>query len=238
LTKDTEAHAASVVKKATDRLRQRGLLEGMDRHYAPKVEGGDQLPSETQRVQVRAGEVIMDVKAALIAMFNLTASKDWANTTAKADVVIDGSILVAQAPVTFLMFLEKRLVELDAWVNTLPENDPSESWVWDAQNSQYRTGELKTVRNEKTKEVIVLYEATKEHPAQTQLFDTQKPVGTWTMVKSSGALPPSEVAAIRHRIMKLSAAVKTAREEANTIRTEEVQVGTDVLNWIFPATPR
>jgi hypothetical protein len=233
LTKITEAHAAETQRRVNQRLATRGLLEGLDRHYEPKDEGGDPLPSDSQRVQVRVGEEVSDVRAALASLFDLTASKDWANTVARADVVVGGETLLAQAPVTYLLFLEKHLAELDAWVKKLPELDPTETWTWNADNAEYRSGELRTVRNEKSKEVVVLYPPTKEHPAQTQLFDTQKPVGTWTVVKSSGALPPTEIAAIRTRIMQLIAAVKTAREEANTIRTEEIKVGTNVLEWVF-----
>ena len=40
---------------------------------------------------------------------NIEAERDWANCDAKADIEVDGAVLIAQAPSTFLLHLEKRL---------------------------------------------------------------------------------------------------------------------------------
>jgi hypothetical protein len=39
-----------------------------------------------------------------------------------------------------------------------------------------------SLRTSKEPTVIVKYDATKEHPAQTELFTKDVPVGTWTQI--------------------------------------------------------
>lgn len=96
----TEAHRA--VQKAT-------LLSGISRVYQPKDEEGEQLPPESTRVQVKAEEVLRDIAATLTRLFDVTATKDWANLHARADVTVDGRTLLRDVPVTYLLFVEKQL---------------------------------------------------------------------------------------------------------------------------------
>ena len=77
----TEAHHA---------LQKPSLLSGISRTYRAKDEEGEQLPSESTKVQVKAEEVVRETAAILTKLFDVTAIKDLANCVAKADVVIDG----------------------------------------------------------------------------------------------------------------------------------------------------
>ena len=69
----TEAHHA--VQKAA-------LLSGISRTYQPKDEEGEQLPPESTRVQIKAEEVLRQTAATLTRLFDVTATKDWANCVA------------------------------------------------------------------------------------------------------------------------------------------------------------
>src|SRR5215468_10945135 len=99
----TEAHHA---------LQKQTLLSGISRTYRPKDEEGEQLPPESTRVQLKAEDVIRQTTESLTRLFDITATKDWTNCTAKADVVIDGQTLLSGVPATYLLFLEKQLVDL------------------------------------------------------------------------------------------------------------------------------
>src|SRR6478752_7224234 len=102
-TELTEAHHA---------LQKPALLSGISRSYRPKDEEGEQLPPEATRVQAKAEEVIRKTADILVALFDVTATKDYTNCKARADVVVDGKTLLAGVPVTYLLFLEKQLVDL------------------------------------------------------------------------------------------------------------------------------
>jgi hypothetical protein len=79
----------------------------------------------------------------------------------------------------------------------------------------------------------VKYEATKEHPAQVEMYMEDVWVGTWTIVKSSGAIPAATRNAMLERVRKLLDAVKAAREEANGIEVKPQKVGAAILGYVF-----
>src|SRR5215472_1153711 len=85
----TEAHQA---------LQKPTLLAGIARTYRPKDEEGEQLPPESTRVQLKAEAVIAQTTESLTRLFDITATKDWANCKAKADVVVDGQTLLSAVP--------------------------------------------------------------------------------------------------------------------------------------------
>src|SRR3954469_9349739 len=89
-------------------LQKPALLAGISRTYRPKDEEGEQLPPESTRVQVKSEQVLEATAEILTKLFDVVATKDWANCAAKADVVVDGRTLVQDAPVTYLLFLEKQ----------------------------------------------------------------------------------------------------------------------------------
>ena len=92
-------------------LQKNAMMSGISRTYRPKDEDGEQLPPESTKVQVKAQDVINSTTEILTKLFDITATKDWANGSAVADVVVEGKLLLAQVPVTYLLFLEKQLVK-------------------------------------------------------------------------------------------------------------------------------
>ena len=77
-----------------------GLMNGFHKAYQPRDEEGETYPPESQKVQHNASEVFERVAAILTELFDITATKDWANCHAKADVVIDGRVLLKDVPAT------------------------------------------------------------------------------------------------------------------------------------------
>src|SRR3954468_17723214 len=76
-------------------LQKPALLSGISRTYQPKDEEGEQLPPESTRVQVKAEDVLRETAATLTRLFDVTATKDWANCEARADVTVEGRVLVS-----------------------------------------------------------------------------------------------------------------------------------------------
>ncbi|MEV5570077.1 hypothetical protein AB0L06_08505 [Spirillospora sp. NPDC052269] len=214
-------------------LQKPALLSGLSRTYRPRDEDGETLPAESTRVQVKAEDALRDVARALTRLFDVTATKDWANRDAVADVVVDGRTLLTAVPVPYLLFLEKQLTDLRTLVDKLPVLDPSEPWTYDESQDVWRTEPVETARTKKIPRSHVLYEATKEHPAQVEMYTEDVVVGTWTKVSFSGALPARRVNGLRDRVERLQAAVKFAREEANATEVTDRKIGDAVFAYLF-----
>ncbi|TMR09303.1 hypothetical protein ETD86_44165 [Nonomuraea turkmeniaca] len=231
--KGVKASSQRSVTDAYHTIQKAPLLSGLSRTYQPIDDEGEQLPPESTRVQVKAEQVLTDVAKALAKLFDVTATKDWTNTVAKADVIVDGQTLIEQAPVTFLLFLEKQLVDLHTFVSKLPTLDPAETWTLDPNSEAWRTEPVKTTRTKKVPRNHVLAEATDKHPAQVQVFTEDIVVGYWTKTAFSGALPARRVNELLARVQKLQDAVKYAREEANGTTVDDRQVGDAVFSYLF-----
>lgn len=163
----------------------------------------------------------------------VTATKDWANCSASADVLVDGKILLADTPVTYLLFLEKRLVDLHTFVAKLPTLDPAEIWNYNAEAGCWATEPVTTTRAKKVPRNHVLAEATPQHPAQVQMYNEDVIVGTWRTVKFSGALPAERVRELLERVEKLQEAVKYATQAANSADVVDQRVGKKVFDYLF-----
>ncbi len=168
-------------------LTKPALPAGIARTYQPKDEEGEQLPAESTRVQVKSEEVLRRTAATLTRLFDVTATKDWANTEARADVTVDGTTLLAGVPVSYLLFLEKQLNELHGFVKKLPVLDAAEAWSFDDSSDTWRTDAVRTLCTKKVPRNHVKAEATEKHPAQVEVYYEDIAIGYWTTVKFSGA---------------------------------------------------
>ena len=231
--KGVKSKSFQELTQAHQGLQKPALLAGISRTYQPKDEEGEQLPPESTRVQAKAEDVLRSTAATLTRLFDVTATKDWANCSARADVVLEGRALLAQVPVTYLLFLEKQLTDLHTFVRKLPVLDASESWNLDASTDAWKTDPVRTIRTRKVPRNHVKAEATEKHPAQVEVYYEDVPVGYWTTVKFSGALPARRVNELLERVEKLQQAVQFAREEANGAEVTDQRVGDAVFGYLF-----
>ena len=233
IEKGTKTKAFQDLTDVHQQVQKPGLLAGISRTNRPKDEEGEQLPPESTRVQVHAEDIIRGVTATLTDLFDVTATKDWANCSAKADVAVDGTKLLTAVPATYLLFLEKQLVDLHTFVKKLPTLDPGEEWHFDASTDTYATPPVQTVRTKKVPRNHVKAESTREHPAQVEVYYEDVPQGTWQTIKFSGALPQQRVNTLVERVERLQQAVKFAREEANNLAVDQMKVGERVFGYLF-----
>jgi hypothetical protein len=223
------------VTEVYKKLQKSALFEGISRVYQPVDEEGETLPPEQKNVQYSARQAIVDAREALSELFNVAATQDFSNCSARADVAVDGQTILSDVPVTHLLFLEKQLNDLHTFVSQIPALDPSEKWEWDQAADCFASEPFVTNRTKKTPRSHILYEATKEHPAQVEMYTEDVKVGEWRTVKFSGALPAQEKNLILQRIRNLQQAVKFAREEANGMKVEEVKTAGKVFEYLFGA---
>ena len=220
----TELHKAS---------QKPDLFTGFSKNYRKRDEEGEDYPPEQKRVQLEGGEVLAQVAKLLTELLDVTATKDFANCHAFAHVVVDGQTLIKDAPVPYLLFLEKQITDLHTFVDKIPTLDNADDWTSDPNSGLYKTPSIATHRTKKVQKPIVMYEATEKHPAQTQLITEDMVVGYWDTVKQSGALPIPRKRELLERIEKLSQAVKFAREQANNQDVEEKKVGETIFGYLF-----
>jgi len=218
------------------KLQKDALLTGISRKYLPKDDEGDQLPPEYKKVHFSVEDVLGDAESAMARLFDVVATLDMANCTAMADVVVGGVPIVKDCPVTTLLFLAKQLTDIHTLVESLPVLDPSEDWTYNAQSSCYATNAKETTRTVKVPRAFVKYEATKEHPAQVDVFTEDIVVGYWETIKFSGAIPQAQKTLWLEKVRDLQDAVKRAREEANCAEVRAVEIGAKILDAIFSSS--
>ncbi len=219
-------------------LQRAALLAGHSRSYTPKDDEGFRYPAESANVQVKVELVLREVAAELTKLFDVTAQLDWTNQHARADVVLlngdEPFTLLADVPISYLLFLEKQLTNIETLIRRLPTLDSTENWTFDSATDVHKSEPVGTVKTAKVRRNHVLAAATERHPAQVESYTEDVPIGTWSTVKFSGALPARRINKMLARVTELQRAVKFAREQANL---EDVvllpSVGRRVFDYVF-----
>jgi hypothetical protein len=219
-------------------------LYGLTRTYEPRgeVEGVrlETRPDERVRVQVVAGDVLEALAVPLARLFDVTLTKEAADTEARADLrVPDGSgaydVLLTDVPVTYLLFLEKQVKRIKEVLAGLPVLDPSVDWHVDPNTGLQRTDPVVKTSGKKVPRNHVKWEPPNSdytQPAQVDVWQEDVIVGDWTTVRFSGAVPGTRKAELIDRCDRLLRAVLAAREEANSIAVTDRQ-GKPVLDWLL-----
>ena len=158
---------------------------------------------------------------------------EWSNQSATADVVVHGQTLIEKAPVTFLLLLEKRLIDYRTLLEKLPTLDISQDWIKDPNSDLYRTEKNTSHKTKKREEDVIIVPATENHPAQWRTRTKDVTIGYWDTVRLSGAIPIPEKKSVLERLDKLIRAVKMARAEANALDATKKEVGEAVFGYLF-----
>lgn len=209
---------------------------GISKTYEPLDVEGEKLPDDSTRLQNTVLEVLDGFAGPTGRLLDIQVTKEAANTEAFADVVVDGSVLISDAPVTFLLQFEKLLQqEVRGLILKLPILDPAQEWEDDTSERAgvSRTPTRQRHRTKKVEKPVVLYDATDRHPAQTQMVVTDDLVGYWNERLFSGAISGRRKQELLDRVDTLIAAVKYAREAANDRDVEERKIGEEVFGYLF-----
>lgn len=184
--------------------------------------GGERLEAETRLVTTVMEELRTMLKSVGEAI-NLGYTIDEANTRGRADIVVGDEVLLEGVPATFLLQLEKRLKEIRTVIKEIPCFDPIRLWTEDkGADHQHvlRAEPVVTIRKQRARKYNVMYEATKEHPAQIDVMEIDEPVGEIRAYDWTGMLAPRQKRELIERIDALIQAVKAARSRANEVEAE------------------
>lgn len=231
--KSTKAQAHKQASEIYKKVQKESLFEGFMKNWRPSEDSDEVRPPESKRVQVRADEALEALRESFAELMDITAQKDYANCNARADVVVAGKTIIANAPVTYLLFLEKYLNDIKSFITHLPILSEDEKWTLREATGLYESDPLQTQSTKKVQKPIVLYDATDRHPAQTQLISQDVVVGTWETIKQSGAMSRGEKKGLLNRVEMLQKAVKFAREEANSVDAPKVNVADSLFGYLL-----
>lgn len=233
IEKGVKSRAYSEIGEIHKLLQKPDLVNGFLKSYQKSNDEGLDLPNEIKKVQINAEVALKRIAAISSEAWDVEATKDLGNTTAFADVVVEGQTLLKRAPATLLLFLEKQLTDLRTLVDKVVVLSDDKEWAKDEKTTLWKSEPRKTHRTEKVQKAIVKYDATPQHPAQTEMVTQDVLVGYWTTVDFSGGLPTSRRRELLDRIDLLTRAVKSAREQANLVEVEKVAVGQALFDYIL-----
>lgn len=213
------------------------LYAGMIRNYVTKDDDGENFPDEDKKVVLIADEILKKVRKLREEYFDIEATQERGNLQARGDVKVDGKVLLADVPVTLLIFLEKELNDLRTFIDAMPGLDESKTWNADPNSRLYRSETGITHKTKKVQRPIVLYDAVikDDHaiPAQTQLITEDIIIGHWHTTHLSGALPLPRKEALIERIETLRNAVKRARSRANDLEVQRQEMAAPIFAYLF-----
>lgn len=214
-------------------------IAGITKTYEPLDADGDQYPAESKQIFLNVPDKVQEMADQIASFFDVVMTQEQGNTKARGDIdirefgVSEGKPFLTDVPVTTLLFLEKQLVDLYTFASNLPTLPKDREWKLDNNRNCYVTEPIQSIKTGKRAKVIIKYGATKEHPAQTELFSEDMTLGTWTTTYMSSAIPSRQKADILRRIEEMQDAVKRAREQANSLEVDQVRYGRRILQHLF-----
>lgn len=213
--------------------------QGFAKIFKKKSEADEDFAPESKKVVLIAGDILNKVAKLEAEVFNIAAQQDWANASATADIIVDGTVLYAKVPVTYLLFAEKPFIDMRDFINKMPVLDENRDWVMDPNSKLYRTAPTTTNKTRKAQRPIVKYDAVIKDglalPAQTEMISEDITVGWWDTTHLSGALPAPRKELLLERLDKLILAIREARERANDREVEEHPIGTAFFAYLLAA---
>lgn len=213
--------------------KQDPLFDGMMKRYISLEEDTEQIPDETKEMLGTVKEKLNATLEVVVSGIDANISKEETNAAglAKADLVV-GDKNLGNFSATSLLALESHLVKIKELYQNIPTLDATRKWTFDSQKGVFKTEEEIKFRSVKRPKVIVKYEATKEHPAQTELLYLDFQVGKYETTYTSGKITPAQKASLLKKIDDLLEAVKIARSKANNIDVNNVKIGQKIFDFI------
>lgn len=232
LANGKRSQVQSAVTAVYKQIQKGQLFDGLVRTYRPELEDEQQLPAESKGVQATWKRCVDSTVKHWSQLLNITATQDYANCEAKGTIRVDGKVILADVPVTHLLFLEKHMTDVRTVFGALPVLDVAEKWEFDPNKGYFTTSLQQKTRTRKVPKTLVKYEATEHHPAQTERYDEDVVCGYWDTVMMSGRIPAQDKEKMLERVDKIIEGIKLAREEANQATAEKIETARPIFDYI------
>ncbi len=171
----------------------------------------------------------------IIRYLDAVFQKELSNQAAMADLAVDGKIIAKDVPATFLLGLETKLKKIRQTYESIPTLPPGYKWEIDSNRGMdvyLNANPEETYKQESVFKVQVLYDATKEHPAQVEKIPEKENTGKYVKDLWYGMLSPADKSKLIGKIDSLIRGVKQARQRANRAEVIEQKIGEKLFKYI------
>lgn len=214
------------------------LFQGRRKSYTALIEDEASVPypDEEEEVAERVSHQIGELSDLWIQLVDAITQQEMTNASDEtvAYIEIDGvKIIQDTLPATVLLNLEQRLQDFRKLVSAIPVNNPKIRWEFNDDLELWVSTPQRTFKYEKESVPVVLYQATPEHPAQTEMVSKQVLVGEYEQVQYSGLLSWEIKRLWLSRLDTLIVATKKARQRANNAEVVKINIGATIMNYVF-----
>ena len=176
------------------------------------------------------------LKECVVRYYDATLQKELANQKAKADLIVDGNVIMSGLPATFLLGLETKLKALKSVFELIPVLPPGVTWDEAPElgkgvyKAKYPTEAMKTAKAFKFQ---IIVPATEKFPAQAEKWEEAVPVGKYITTVQSSMMSAARKAVIINKVEKLIAGAKQARQRANRQTVDTAEIGNILFGFIL-----
>lgn len=234
IEQDRKNKANKTIGTCKNTLEQKpDAFDGMVKHYVSLEEDSELIPDETKEIVYTVKDFLAPHLEIVITAIDANISKEETNASnvAKAELIVDGTNF-GTFSATALLALETHLNKLLEMYASIPVLDQTKKWNFDEQTGVYKTDLEVKFRNIKRPKVVVKYEATEQHPAQTELLYLDYQIGKYETTYFSGKVTTVQKVKILKRLEALIEQVKIARSKANGAEVKNIQLGQQIVNFI------
>jgi hypothetical protein len=238
IEKNASAQANMLLQETLQKFGKDHFYRGWVKSLKMIKDSPDNVAIEQAAAEIR--EVPTNVFETLEYVLNIWAkAEDLQYCKNKANQLAVGNLkigdIVLELPVDELMGLENRLLKIRDVFQAMPTLDASRAWVPSnlKSNTWQAAQDDVTTKTEKVTVPVVLYEATKDHPAQVEKVSRDEVVGSYVTQLFSGAVPTLKKAQALTRIDNLIADVKKARMRANCVEVPKDEIGAVVSQYLL-----
>lgn len=218
--------------------KKRHLFESKIKTFTPIADGAPAVTEEESDIQSSVESELKWIAGITSKQIDTSYAVAEANTTARADVVLDGQStpLLTGVPATALLELDKRVAEIHDLIKRAPTLDPAKGFQADTARptGTFKAREVRKTRTQKVEEWKVVVPATDKFPAQVQKVVEDRVTGTIQEQEWSAMITPSRKAALLEKTENLRRAIKQALQRANsTDAPEPPTVGATIWGYVL-----
>lgn len=233
---DLEKVATNVVEEAKNTFNKKANLFQGQVKTAEMFDADTAVPApEVIKLEETVPSKLRYVGKAVARWLDVVLQKEKTNQHAVADLIVDGTVLAANVPATFLLGLENKVKRLRDMYLSVPTLQPGIRWeaTPDQGEDVYATADpIERFITSKQIKSTVLYEATKEHPAQIDKWSEDVKIGRYLIQATSGMITPARKSEILDRLDRLGQAAKAARMRANAAEVQKETIGQTLMDYI------
>ena len=229
------AHKTALENTKAEFIKQVGLFLGFHKRTEMFDEDAPEAPHEHSEMTKTVYESLAVQREHAVRYLDAVLQKERTNQEARADILIDGTAIAKDVPATFLLGLETKLRAILSVYEAAPTLAPGYKWEPDKNRGEHVWAVVDdevVFKTEKIFKAQVLYEATKEHPAQVKEIPETKNVGRKIKEVWVGLISTAEKNILVGRIRKLLRAVKQARQRANSTEVVDTSIGEELFTYI------